>query len=171
MPALLPFVLSLLLAITPLSLAAGNSPASSNAHTIQQQYQSVELDQLIDQNQIPERMVEKKQRVMLSPRAIRFDARLMQRPQPGEFSLVYDALNLWPSDQPLPTINHSAFIQSDDGRVIGAYVTQQAASQLQSLADQADSLPLNCHLYAVHIYNYANGPRLIVIAAGTSSQP
>lgn len=111
-------------------------------------------------------MADKKQRAMLPPSAVQFNAKLMQAPTSGEFSLVYDALLLWPSDAPLPKIDHSAFLQAKDGRVISVYVSDAAAAQLKALYQNS---PVDAHIYAIHIYNYAQGPRLVVIGASAAS--
>jgi len=122
-------------------------------------FSGVQLNQFIDDNQLSEQMAAKKQRLMLKPNAIHFDATLKDKPKPGEFTLVYEALALW-GDGEMPQITHSAFIGAEDGRVLSVYVSQKAAGQLQALPlDQ----PLN--FYAIHIYNYAKGPRLIIVGA------
>lgn len=122
-------------------------------------FSEVQLKQFIDNNQLSKKMVEQKQRLMLKPSAINFAATLKAKPKPGQFTLVYEALALW-GDGEMPQITHSAFIGAEDGRVLSVYVSQQAAEQLHTLPlDQ----PLN--LYAIHIYNYAKGPRLIIVGA------
>lgn len=126
-----------------------------------EQFKTVQLSSFIDNNQISLRMVEKKQRVMLPPSTIQFDATLMAPPQSGQFSLVYDALKLWGAGE-MPEIDHSAFIGTKDGRVIAVYVSKEAAQQLKTLPHTTLS-----RFYAVHIYNYAKGPRLIIIGAET----
>lgn len=122
-------------------------------------FSEVQLKQFIDNNQLSKKMVEKKQRLMLKPSAINFAATLKAKPKPGQFTLVYEALALW-GDGDMPQITHSAFIGTEDGRVLSVYVNHKAAEQLQALPlDQ----PLN--FYAIHIYNYAKGPRLIIVGA------
>lgn len=124
-----------------------------------EQFNPVQLTEFIDNNQIPLRMVEKRQRVMLPPSTIRFDATLMAPPKSGKFSLVYDALHLWGTGE-MPEIDHSAFIGAKDGRVISVYVSKTAAQQVKKLPQTKTS-----RFYAVHIYNYAKGPRLIIVGA------
>lgn len=124
-------------------------------------FESVVLSEFIDANQLSAQMIEKQQRLMLPPSTIQFDATLMAPPKAGHFSLVYDALNLW-GDGDMPEVSHSAFVGAKDGRVIAVYVSKPAAQQLKSLPQNELS-----HFYAVHIYNYAKGPRLVVIGAET----
>lgn len=127
-------------------------------------FEKVTLRQFIDNNQLSQKMIDNKQRLMLKPSAITFNAQLLQAPKAGKFSLVYDALQLWPSDQALPKIEHSTFIRADSDKVIGVYLSNAAATQIDALAD-ANTLPINAQFYAIHIYNYAKGPRLVVIGA------
>ncbi len=128
-------------------------------------YQAIELATFIEKNHVSAKMAAKKQRAMLPPSAVQFDARLMVAPEPGTFSLVYDALGLW-GDGELPEVTHSVFVGADNGRVIGAYVSRAAASQLQKLA-----VGSVVHFYAIHIYNYARGPRLVIVAAQDAGRP
>ncbi|MGY8873227.1 MAG: hypothetical protein ACKVJE_22610 [Pseudomonadales bacterium] len=160
-------LLSLLLTLssTVFAEALPNTEASSN-----EKFETITLSAFIDKNQIPLKMVAAKQRVMLPPSAIQFDATLLQPPQPGKFSLVYDALSLWQSDAPLPTVDHSAFLQTDDERVIAVYVSSAGAEQLKAIAAENIKEPQKIHIYAVHIYNYAKGPRLVVIGASPLSK-
>lgn len=131
------------------------------------QFKKIDLDTFIAQNHVSKKMADKKQRAMLPPTAVQFTAKLMQAPKPGKFSLVYDALSLWPSDEPLPHIDHSAFLKADNGRVISTYVSKVAAEQLKSLYIDT---PVDTHIYAIHIYNYAKGPRLVVIGAAAVAE-
>jgi hypothetical protein len=146
------------------------SKTETSAQSIDQQYKKVVLTDFINVNQISLKMVKAKQRLMLPPSPIQFKAKLMQAPKPGKFSLVYDALQLWPSEQPLPEISHSAYLQADNKQVIAVYVSTAAAKQMQQLFSEQKSktetnAPINAHIYAMHIYNYAKGPRLVVIGA------
>ena len=89
----------------------------------------------------------------------------MSKPKPGTFELVYDALSLWPSeaDEALPIINHSAFVGYKETPVIGAYLSDKAAEMLLQV-DMAKPVTF----YAIHIYNYARGPRVVIVAAEQS---
>lgn len=127
-------------------------------------FTQVTLSQFIADNQISEAMAAKKERLMLPPSAITFKATLMASPKPGQFSLVYDALSLWPGDEPLPNVSHSAYLQADNGHVLPVYVADKAATQLAQLYD-AHQTPTPCTVFAVHIYNYAKGPRIVVLGA------
>lgn len=127
-------------------------------------YREVMLPAFVDANQISQRMVDKKQRLMLKPEAVQFQAQLMAKPKPGKFSLAYDALQLWQGEAELPNIDHSAFVGVEGGPVLGVYVTHEAAEMLQSV-----SLKSPATFYAMHIYNYAKGPRLVIVAVNAIS--
>ena len=159
--------LSLLLTLSSTVIAEDASHTDSNSV---KKFETIKLDNFIDKNQIPLDMIAAKKRVMLPPSAVQFDATLLQPSMPGKFSLVYDALSLWQSDAPLPTVDHSAFLQTDDERVIAVYVSSVAAEQLKAIAAQNIKLPQKSHIYAIHIYNYAKGPRLVVIGASSMTQ-
>ncbi|WP_415882140.1 hypothetical protein [Neptuniibacter sp. QD34_54] len=123
-------------------------------------YRSIELATFVKANYVSATMAEKKQRLMLQPEAIQFQALLMARPKPGRFSLAYDALQLWERDEELPNIDHSAFVGLKNGPVLGVYVTHEAAKMLNKI-----ELEKPVQFYAMHIYNYSNGPRLVIVAA------
>ncbi len=126
-------------------------------------YAVIDLDVFITDNQIPDDGTGKNQRTMLRPAPVQFVARLLQAPQPGQFDLVYDALALWPHEGPPPEVSHSAFLQSSGEQVLAAYVSKPAAQALLALHEQAgQALPVR--VYALHLYNYSKGPRLLVIA-------
>ncbi|MCO4759698.1 MAG: hypothetical protein KC477_16875, partial [Oceanospirillaceae bacterium] len=153
---------SIVLALVLLALSSqAIASNSSDTAPVSSHFESVVLNEFIDANQLSAKMIEKQQRLMLPPSTIQFDATLMALPKAGHFSLVYDALNLW-GDGDMPEISHSAFVGAKDGRVIAVYVSRSAAHQLKSLPQNQLS-----HFYAVHIYNYAKGPRLVVIGAET----
>ena len=120
-------------------------------------YREVVLPAFVSDNQISKNMADKKQRLMLKPEPIKFDGVLKSKPRPGEFSLAYDALQLWQGAGELPNIDHSAFVGTEGGPVLGVYVTHEAASMLKGV--QLDS--------PVTIYNYAKGPRLVIVAASS----
>lgn len=123
-------------------------------------YRSVELTPFVNANYVSQAMADKKQRLMIQPEPIQFQARLMSKPKTGQFSLAYDALQLWQGEEELPLIDHSAFVGLKDGPVLGVYVTHEAAKMLQLL-----DLNTPAKFYAMHIYNYSNGPRLVIVAA------
>lgn len=141
-----------------------NASASESSPSTVDQFRYIQLTKFIDKNQLSDEMISNKQRLMLPPAAIQFDAQLMAPPKAGTFSLVYDALGLWGKGK-MPTVDHSAFIGAADGRVLAVYVSQTAAKQMKTLAKNQAS-----HFYAVHIYNYAKGPRLVIIGAETGTK-
>lgn len=81
-------------------------------------YRAIELTTFVDSNQISQQMASKKQRLMLQPEPVKFEAMLMSAPKAGEFSLAYDALQLWQGDAELPNIDHSAFVGVEGGPVL-----------------------------------------------------
>lgn len=127
-------------------------------------YREVMLSVFVDANQISQIMTDKKQRLMLKPEPIAFQAALMSEPKPGQFSLAYDALRLWQGEEELPDIDHSAFVGIEGGPVLGVYVTHEAAKMLESIP-----LKTPATFYAMHIYNYAKGPRLVIVAVNAIS--
>lgn len=135
--------------------------ASANASEVDSKasYQSVELEEFARANHVSARMSKKKQRLMLKPTPVRFKAQLMSKPASGEFSLAYDALQLWGAESELPNINHSAFVGLQAGPVLGMYVTQEAADMLNGYGLNTPAM-----FYAMHIYNYSKGPRLVIVA-------
>lgn len=153
------FVISLLLPF------AAMSAATESEQDIQQKFKPVDLAAFFEQNQISKRLAAEKKRLMLPPEAIRFNAQLMSAPKRGRFSLVYDALGLWEAKgvslDEKPDVTYSAFIGSESGPVLGMYLSSAAAGQLQEYA-VGDELTF----YAVHLYNYSGGPRLVVLWAG-----
>ncbi len=125
-------------------------------------YKPVVLNTFIAENKVSKRMAEKKQRLMLPPSAISFEAFLMSKPKQGKFELVYEALSLWSSesDDGLPNVNYSAFVGYKEEPVIGVYVSEKAAEMLLQV-----DMTKPVTFYAIHIYNYAKGPRVVIVAA------
>ncbi|WP_415889028.1 hypothetical protein ACMXYV_13705 [Neptuniibacter sp. SY11_33] len=151
-----------------LSLCMLSSISTSLADVLQDQrgiYKSVNLVQFVNKNQLSTQMAEKKQRLMIQPEPIQFQAQLMSMPKAGKFSLAYDALQLWQSESELPTIDHSAFVGLQEGPVLGVYVTHEAAKMLRQI-----NLEVPTQFYAMHIYNYSKGPRLVIVAAQEKPQ-
>lgn len=132
-----------------------------SAEEVSDSYKTVNLKQFYNENHIPVEMAAEKKRVMLKPTPIRFKAELASKPLPGKFSLAYEALQLWGNAGELPVIDHSAFVGfPDKGPVLGVYVTQEAAGMLKQV-----DMDKPVTFYAMHIYNYAKGPRLVIVAA------
>lgn len=145
--------------LMPLSVIA----SEQSGQDIQQKFRQVSLVEFFNENQLSREMAEEKKRVMLPPDAVRFRARLMALPKPGQFSLVYDALNIWGGVDrggEKPEVTHSAFIGLSSGPVLGMYLSSGAVSQLVEFS-VGDELTF----YAVHLYNYSGGPRLVVLGA------
>ncbi|MCV6611683.1 MAG: hypothetical protein OIF55_12990 [Amphritea sp.] len=129
----------------------------------QELFEEVDLAKFYIENQIADDMAEKKHRLMLQPSPVRFQAFLMSMPKLGSFSLVYDAFALWTDQQFVvqdkgAVINHSAFLGLHEGPVLGVYLSDAVAHQLKNY-----SVGTELEIYAVHIYNYSGGPRLVVL--------
>lgn len=140
------------------------SVAAHAGSTTEGSYRWVDLQDFFNNNHVSSELAEKKHRLMFKPEAIQFDAVLKSRPESGRFSLVYEALALWQSasdEKGSPKINHSIFVGTlDDGPVLGMYLSDSA---VEYLSDAPLDKPMR--FYAVHIYNYAGGPRMVVLAA------
>lgn len=147
------FVLCLLFFSSQFSIAIPEADQNGS-------YRAVEWVEFVALNQVSPEMAAKKHRLMFQPKAIRFQAQLMSKPKPGTFTLAYDALQFWKGDAEIPNIDHSAFVGFEKGPVLGAYVTQEAAKMLNKL-----ELNTTVTFYAMHIYNYSKGPRLVIVAA------
>lgn len=153
--------LSIFLFVFSLSVQADIAAEhASTSHHASAEYQHVNLLDFYTQNQIPEDMAAKKQRVMLPPKAIQFEGWAMALAKPGKFSLVYDALSLWSTEEDLPKVTHSAFISAKGAPVLPVYVAEEAAKHIEAIG-----VKNMASFYAVHIYNYAKGPRLVIVAA------
>ena len=99
-----------------------------------------------------------KRRIMIKPYKLRFKGQLMAKPEMGDYSLAYDSLQLW-SSASLPTISHSSYIQTAAGKVIAVYVEEAVASRLSH-----ENVGLQATFYALHLYNYEYGPRLLILS-------
>lgn len=124
------------------------------------EYPPVQLSDYIAANQISEQMAQKKQRLIKQPVPISFKGWAMAQPKSGKFELVHDTLSLWGDDAELPKVNYSGFIASDDTPVLSVYVSDEAAKHMQAIGVEKPAI-----FYAVHIYTYAKGPRLVIVAA------
>ncbi len=123
-------------------------------------YRLVNWVEFVALNQVSSEMATKKHRLMFQPKSVSFQAQLMSKPELGEFTLAYDALQFWQGEAELPNISHSVFVGEEKGVVLGAYVTHEAAEMLNEL-----ELNTQATFYVMHIYNYAKGPRVVIVAA------
>lgn len=121
------------------------------------QYKTVELDKLIS----GARKENDPRRYMIQPYGVQFTAQLQTAPKPGTFKLVYDALNFWDM-KPLPEVTYSAFVRTPEGEVISVYIEKQAAQRMLEHLKPGEPTTF----YALHIYNYSKGPRLLLMSFG-----
>jgi len=128
---------------------------SSNWH---QGSKIVNLDDYIAANQVSQNIIDKKQRVMLEPELIHFDAVLQTQVTPSKAELVTDALAVW-GVTPLPEVGFSSYIRSPQGQVIGVYVENAVAEHIRTF--YTPEAPLEFQAY--RLYNYAKGPRLLLV--------
>lgn len=124
------------------------------------EYEPVQLVEFVKSNQISQRMIDNKQRLMKQPKAIQFEGWAMSVPKPGKFELVYDALKFWSSpDDDMLEVDHSAYVTAEAAPVLSVYVTHSAAESMKNIGVKNKAV-----FYALHIYTYAKGPRLLIIA-------
>lgn len=127
------------------------------AEELKQQYKPVLIDKLIAGS----RKETDPRRYMIQPYGVQFTAQLQTTPKPGTFKLVYEALNFW-DIQPLPEVDYSAFVRTPEGEVISVYIENQTAQRmLEHLKPGAPTT-----FFALHIYNYSQGPRLLLMSFG-----
>lgn len=126
---------------------------------------SVSIDEYINQNQVSQNIIDKKQRVMLEPELIDFTANLQAKVVPSKASLVIDALSVW-GISPLPEVAHSTFLRTPNGNVIGVYVEKTIAERLSS----SYQLNTSISFQAYRLYNYAKGPRLLLVGVKSAQK-
>jgi len=119
---------------------------------------TVDLDTYIENNQVSKNIEDKKQRVMLEPELINFYATLQSAVQPTKAELVTDALSVW-GVSPLPQVGFSAYVRSLSGEIIAVYVENEIAKHLSNSFTAGTPV----HLLAYRLYNYAKGPRLLLV--------
>ena len=97
-------------------------------------------------------------RMMIKPYKFRFDGELMSAPKAGDYSVIYQGLEVW-GVKPLPDASHSAYIKTPGGKVIGVYLQNSAALRLNN-----EAIGTKATFYVLHAYNYKHGPRLLVLS-------
>ena len=98
------------------------------------------------------------ERLLIDDSYIDVSVTLKGKPQPGSFYLIHSLMSgmgLAPIK-----ISHSVFIAAENGTVLNAYVTPDAATILSDV--DADAV---INIKAIHLYNFSRGPRLIILAA------
>lgn len=124
----------------------------------QQGSKIVDLDQYIANNQVSQNIIDKKQRVMLEPELINFYGVLQAPIKNTSAALVTDALAVW-GVSPLPEVAFSTYIRSPQGQVIAVYVENTIAAHIAKHYQPETVLAFQ----AYRLYNYANGPRLLLV--------
>ncbi|MGL1958377.1 MAG: hypothetical protein OCD00_13780 [Colwellia sp.] len=119
---------------------------------------TVDLDNYIASNQVSQNIVDKKQRVMLEPELINFYAVLQTQVKKSKAELVTDALSVW-GISPLPEVGYSTYIRSLIGEVIAVYVENTIAKHITT----SFTPEMIIELQAYRLYNYAKGPRLLLV--------
>ncbi len=140
-------------------------PSSKVDLSWQQESKSVDLDNYIEQNQVSQNIIDKKQRVMLEPELIHFHGSLQTRVKSSQAGLVADSLAVW-GISPLPEVAFSTYIRSPAGKVIGVYVENTIASHISSYYQPGAVLEFQ----AYRLYNYAKGPRLLLVGIKPSTK-
>ncbi len=121
---------------------------------------TVDLDSYIAKNQVSQNIIDNKQRVMLEPELIRFHSILQAPVNSAKAELVTDSLAVW-GISPLPEVAFSTYIRSPQGQVIAVYVENSVASHISTYYKPETVLELQ----AYRLYNYAKGPRLLLVGA------
>jgi len=126
---------------------------------LEQHYPLKNIDSMI------ERLISKgdQRRIMINPYKLSFAGELMATPKEGEFSLIYDSLKLWGVD-PLPNVSHSSYIKTPLGKVMPVYLDELAAKRLND-----EAVGMSATFYALHVYNYEHGPRLLILSYKATS--
>ncbi|MCP4326524.1 MAG: hypothetical protein GY787_32780 [Alteromonadales bacterium] len=119
---------------------------------------TVDLDNYIANNQVSQNIKDKKQRVMLEPELITFHGVLQAPVNSTKADLVTDSLAVW-GISPLPEVAFSTYIRSPQGQVIAVYVENTIANHISSYYQPETVLALQ----AYRLYNYAKGPRLLLV--------
>jgi len=140
-------------------------PSSKVDLSWQQGSKTVDLDAYIEQNQVSQNIIDKKQRVMLEPELIHFHGTLQAVIQSSQADLVIDALAVW-GISPLPEVAFSTYIRSPQGQVIAVYVENTIASHISSYYQPEAVLEFQ----AYRLYNYAKGPRLLLVGVKPSDK-
>lgn len=127
---------------------------AKSSESSQQLYPPKDIDGMIDRLKAEG----DKRRVMIKPYQLSFKAELMSELKQGEYSLIYDGLQFWGID-PMPEVTHSIYVKTPGGKVIGVYVEKEAATGLAK-----ENVGAQAELYALHVYNYEHGPRLLIVS-------
>jgi hypothetical protein len=131
----------------------------------QQDSKTVDLDNYIAANQISQEMINKKQRLILKPELIDFHAILQAPVKLTKAELVADTLGVW-GISPLPEVEYSTYIRTLSGKIIAVYVENTIAKHLNtSFAPE-----MTIELQAYRLYNYAKGPRLLLVGVKTADK-
>ncbi len=141
-----------------------NSPVSKVDLSWQEGSKAVDLDSYIASNQVSQNIIDKKQRVMIEPELVTFHGILQAPITSSKASLVTDALAVW-GISPLPEVAFSTYIRTPQGQVIAVYVENIIASHISTYY-QVDAV---LEFQAYRLYNYAKGPRLLLVGVKPSN--
>lgn len=130
----------------------------------QEASKTVDLDQYIASNQVSQNIIDKKQRVILEPELITFHGVLQAPITSSKAKLVTDTLAVW-GISPLPEVAFNTYIRSPAGQVIAVYVENLIANHITTNYPVASALEFQ----AYRLYNYAKGPRLLLVDAKPSN--
>lgn len=134
----------------------------SQANTSWQDSKTVDLDNYIAANQISQEMINKKQRLILKPELIDFHAILQAPVKLTKAELVADTLGVW-GISPLPEVEYSTYLRTLSGKIIAVYVENTIAKHLST----SFTPEMTIELQAYRLYNYAKGPRLLLVGVKT----
>jgi len=131
--------------------------ASANSSGVAYEYKKIEkFSDFLSENIIS--LTESDERVMKHGSFVDVDVVIRGRPEAGQFYLVHfliQGLGYNPVD-----ITHSVFVGDDKGRVVNSYATPTAASALKSV-----DVGKVVRIQAMHLYNFSEGPRFVIMTA------
>ncbi|MFQ3226020.1 MAG: hypothetical protein ACI8Z5_002289 [Lentimonas sp.] len=139
------------------TLWAASASAEDVSTGVEAEFQSVDLDQFIEQEiESSDRMEGRRVLKMADP--VSFVAGMKRFPEERKLTYIYTALEV-AGVQPLPDIGHRMFVESEEGRIIPVYLERQAALRLAAeLKEGAEA-----EFFGYHVYSYSKGPALLVV--------
>jgi hypothetical protein len=97
--------------------------------------------------------------VIVVPYNLKTQAVLKSYPEERTVEYLYTALKMM-KVEPLPSVNHRMFIESEKGRIIPVYVDDHAAPFIK----KGVQLDKSATFKGYHVYNYSKGPAIVIEA-------
>ncbi|MDR2164933.1 MAG: hypothetical protein LBO79_04740 [Zoogloeaceae bacterium] len=121
------------------------------------EYQSVDLAALVPAS----RMKEGQGRAIFAPRAVRFQARLAQKPKPQKSDYLKEVMGMM-GITPLPEVRQRIALEYGGDKPLAAYVEVKVAARIDKELKVGD----NRTFYAFHVYNNRFGPAFVITSFG-----